>query len=321
MPITGTYQTHQAVGQREDLADYIDRISPEDTPFLTGAGVGAPATAVQTDWQTDELAAVDTSNARVEGRDATFSTPSPTVRLGNYCQISDKTLIVSDTMEAVRKAGRRSEVAYQLAMRAAELKLDQEAICLAAQAGDAGGASTARTLAALNAFVKTNVDFGATGANPTYTSGVPTATRTDGTQRAFTQTIAENVMESGWNEGAKFNVLMVGPVNKRRVSTTFTGIATRSIDISQIRPTAAIGAIDVFVGDFQTLRIVPSRLQRERDAWFIDFNKVELAYLRPYSIKPLAPTGDAQKRLLITEWTLRVRNEAGLGLAADLTTT
>jgi FKBP-type peptidyl-prolyl cis-trans isomerase (trigger factor) len=38
----------------------------------------------------------------------------PTVRLGNYSQISRKTVIVSMTEEAVDKAGRKSEMGYQV---------------------------------------------------------------------------------------------------------------------------------------------------------------------------------------------------------------
>lgn len=318
--VTGTYQTHQAIGEREDLADFISRISPEDTPFLSGAGTGPKASAVMTEWQTDTLAASDTTNARVEGNDATFSTPSPTKRVGNYLQISDKTLVLSGTLEAIDKAGRRSELALQMAKRGAELKLDQEAICLAAQGGDAGGASTARKLAALNAWLQTNTSFDATtGADPVYTSGVPLAARTDSSAtRAFTETIGKAVMESLWTEGAKANTILVGAANKQYISANWSGIASRTIDISQIRPTQAIASIDVYVGDFGTYRIVPSREMRARDAWFLDFNYVELAYLRPYMVTPLAKTGDADKRLMLAEWTLRVKNEAALGGAFDL---
>lgn len=325
--VSGTYQTHQAIGDREDLADFISRISPEDTPFMTGAGVGRPATAVMTEWQTDTLAASSTTNAQLEGNDATFVTPDPTVRVANYLQISDKTLIVSGTLEAIDKAGRRSELALQLAKRGAELKLDQEAICLTNQAGDAGGAAVARKIASLNAWLKTNTNFatGGTpaGADPVYTSGVPGATRTDDSigERAFTETIGKSVMQSLWTNGAKANVIMVGPVNKQYISANWSGIASRTIDISQIRPTQSIAAIDVYVGDFGTYRIVPSREQRERDAWFLDFNYVEIAYLRPYMVDKLAKTGDAEKRLLLAEWTLRVKNEAALGGAFDLATT
>lgn len=319
--VSGTATRYAMSGLREKLHDTIYNIDPEDTPFMSGAGRGPKATQTLEEWQTDTLAAVDGSNAHLEGDDASFTTPAATVRVGNYCQISRKTLILSDTLEEIDKAGRRSELAYQLAKRGSELKLDQETIALQAQAGNAGAVGTARLLAGLNAWVKTNVDGGTGAGDPTYASGVPSAVRTDGTQRAFTETIAKAVIESGYTEGAKFKTLMVGPVNKQKVSG-FAGIATRNFDLSNVspRPTAIIGSADVYVSDFGTMRVIPSRLQRERDAWFIDFEQVEFIYLRGHRVKKLAPSGDAEKRMMIVEYSLKVRNEAGLGLAADLTT-
>jgi hypothetical protein len=312
-------------GLRESLHDRIYDISPEETPFISGAGRGPAAKQTLEEWQTDTLAAADGTNAQLEGDDASFSTPAATVRVGNYTQIMRKTLILSDTLEVVDKAGRRSELAFQLAKRGAEIKRDLETVCLRAQAGDAGGTATARTLAGINAWLKTNTDFYTTdGADPTYTAGVPSAVRTDGgTLRAFTETIAKSVIQSGWTNGANFNVLMVGPVNKQRVSTTFSGIATRNYDLSNVaaRPMAAIASIDVYVSDFGVLRVVPNRFQRERDAWFLDFDYVELRYLRPLAQKKLAKSGDAEKRMMVQEVTLVVKNEAALGGAFDLTTT
>ena len=72
-----TYQTYQSVGNREDLTDVIYNISPTDTPFMSSVGK-TKATAVYHEWQTDSLAAASTSNAAVEGADATSATLAPT---------------------------------------------------------------------------------------------------------------------------------------------------------------------------------------------------------------------------------------------------
>ena len=317
--ISGTATRYDMQGLREALHDTISNIDRQDTPFSSGAGRGPKGRQTLEEWQTDTLAAPNGNNAKLEGDDAEFSTPAATVRVGNYMQISNKTLILSDTLEEIDKAGRRSELAYQLAKRGAELKLDQETIYLRPQGGSAGAVGAARTLAALLSWVKTNVSFGTGGANPTWSSNVPTAARTDGTQRPFTETIAKSVMQTGYTNGARFSTLMVGPFNKGVVSS-FPGIATRNFDLSNVAPRsmAVIGSIDVYVGDFHTLRVIPNWLQRERDAWFLDWNMVQQIYLRGHRVKKLAPTGDAEKRLLVTEYTLKVFNEQGLGLAADL---
>lgn len=320
--ISGTatrYTINQGI--RESLHDAIYNISPEDTPFMSGAGRGPRAKQTFEEWQIDSLEAPDGNNAHLEGDEASFVTPADTVRVGNVCQISRKTLILSDTLEVVNKAGRRSELAYQLAKKGAALKIDQETIFLRAQGGDLGAEGTPRRLASLNAWVKTNTDHAGDGADPVYTSGLPTAARTDGTPRPVTETIVQNVIQQGWTNGAKFRTLLAGAFVKTQISK-FEGIAQRNFDLSNVspRPTAIIAAADVYVSDFGVMRVIPSRFQRPRDLWFIDWEMVEVMYLRPHQTSVLAKTGDSHKRLMVVEYTLKVRNEAGLGGAFDLQT-
>lgn len=310
---------YDSVGLREDLSELISNIAPTETPFMSSCGVGPAANGTLTEWQTDTLATA-AANAQLEGDDFSYTTATATVRVGNYCQISRATFMISGTLEAVDKAGRKSELAYQRMKKGKELKRDQEVVFLRAQAGDAGGVGTARTLAGLNAWVKTNVDKGAGGGNPTYTSGVPAAVRTDGTLRAFTETILKAVISAAWTSGGSPSVLMVGPVNKARASA-FAGVVTRNINIAEPKPASIIGAADVYVSDFGVVRVVPNRFQREADGWLLDFDYLSVRYLRNYMEKSAAITGDAEKRALLCEYTLQVSNEKAIGLAADLTTT
>lgn len=317
--VTNTFTRYGAKGLRERLSNVIYNISPEDTPAVSMARKGSTDQTLY-EWQTDELADTDTGNAHLEGDDITsFPAISPTVRVGNQTQISRKLVIISGTLDAVNKAGRKTELAYQVSKRGRELKRDMEAIVCSNQGGDSGGTGTARQTATLGAWLKTNVDFGSGGGNPTYTSGVPDAARTDGQQRAFTETILKAVVQSGYTEGAKFSTLMVGPFNKSVVSG-FSGVVTRNFDMSNVspRPTAVIAAVDVYVHDFGTLIVRPNRFQRERDAWFLDPEFLGIRHLRGFRTIPLAKTGDAEKRMLLVEWGLEVKNEAALGLAADL---
>ena|SRR3990167_7976185 len=123
-PISGqAFQTVQAIGNREDLEDVIYNLSPVETPFLTMAA-RTKATAVNHEWQTDALAAAAT-NAQIEGDDAASGTSTPTVRLNNYCQISSKYAVVTDTQNTVNTAGRKNEMAYQISKRLGELKRKQ----------------------------------------------------------------------------------------------------------------------------------------------------------------------------------------------------
>ena len=241
------------------------------------------------------------------------------MRLQNYAQISRKTIILSATEEVVNKAGRRSELAYQIAKRGSELKRDQEFTMLNGAVAAAGSTSVARGTASLGAFIKTNVDMQTNGVNPSYTT-LPTSARTDGNVRAFTETILKNVIQQVWASGGTPKILMVGPVNKQRVSG-FAGIASSRFNIDGgARPATIVGAADVYVSDFGNVQVVPNRLQRERDAWVLDPEYAKMTTLRPYQQIELAKTGDADKRMLIVEWGHKVTAENAHGLAADLTT-
>ena len=320
-----TFDTFAAKGIRESLSNVIYNISPEETPFMSNIG-RENVKNTYFEWQTDSLAAASTTNAQVEGDDvSSFDSTSATTRVGNYTQISNKTVLISGTLEAVDKAGRRSELAYQLAKRSAEIKRDMESTMLtnqAASAGSAGVSTALRKTGSLLAFLKTNTDKGTGGADPVYTSS-PNATRTDATAaslRTFTEAILKTVIQKVWASGGSPKLLMVGPVNKARVSG-FTGIAEIRREVTGNRQATIIGAADVYVSDFGSVSVVPNRFQRERDAFVLDPEYAAVSYLRPFQTVELAKTGDAEKRLITVEYGLKVNTEAAHGLAADLTTT
>lgn len=317
--VTNTFTTFDAVGIREELSDVIYNISPEDTPFMSRAGKGPALKTTFFEWQTDALTAASSSNQQLQGDDiTTFDAVTPTVRLGNYANISRKTLIISDTEEVVDKAGRDSELAYQMALRSAEIKRDMEKAMLDNIPAAAGSTSTKRISASLLAFVKTNVDKDAGGNNPSYTN-IPTDTRDDGTQRTFTEDMLKSVISLCWAEGAKPSVIMAGAFNKKKVSS-FTGIADRVFNMNAPKVAAIIGAADVYVSDFGTLTVIPNRFQRARDVHILDFDYIKVRYLRGFRTVKLAKTGDAEKRMLLAEWGLQVGTEKAIGLVADLTT-
>lgn len=316
--VTNTFTTFDAKGIREDLSNIITNIAPEETPYMSNIGRESISNSLF-EWQTDTLASA-AANKQLEGDDVTsFDSVTATVRLQNYAQISRKTIVLSATEETVNKAGRRSELAYQIAKRSAELKRDQEFTMLNGAVAAAGNTTTARGTASLQAFIKTNYDMQTNGANPSYTT-VPTSARTDGNVRTFTETILKNVIQQVWTAGGTPKILMTGPVNKQRVSG-FSGIASARYNINGgDRPATIIGAADIYVSDFGQVQVVPNRFQRERDAFVIDPDYAKVTTLRPYQQIELAKTGDAEKRMLIVEWGHKVLAENAHGIAADLIT-
>ena len=316
--VTNTFTTFDAKGIREDLSNIITNIAPEETPYMSNIGRESISNSLF-EFQSDTLAAA-AANKQIEGDDvASFDAVTATVRLQNYAQISRKTIILSATEEVVNKAGRRSELAYQIAKRSAELKRDQEFTMLNGAVAAAGSTSVARGTASLGAWVKTNVDMQTNGTNPSYTT-LPNSARTDGNVRTFTETILKNVIQQVWAAGGAPKILMTGPVNKQRVSG-FSGIASSRFNINGgEKPATLIGAVDLYVSDFGTVAVIANRFQRERDAWVLDPEYAKMVVLRPYQQIELAKTGDAEKRMLLVEWGHKVLAENAHGLAADLVT-
>ena len=308
---TNTFDTYDSIGEREDLSDVIYNISPTDTPFLSSAAK-TKATAVLHEWQTDSLAAAVTNNQVIEGDEATLDAITATTRLSNSCQIMDKTIVITGTQEAVDKAGRASEIAYQIAKKAKELKRDLEASLTSNNAEVTGSATAARVAGGLRSWVATNDVMGTSGTS----GGAGNTAATNGTQRAFTESLLKSVIKSVWNAGGNPTMIMVGPFNKQKLSG-FTGNSTR---FDAGADATLYTSVDVYASDFGQLQVVPNRFSRDREAWVLDMDFWGVAFLRDFSMHDLAKTGDTEKKQLLLEATLESRNEAASGCVADLTT-
>ena len=312
--IANTFTSFDAKGIREELANVISNIAPEETPFTSNVG-SENVSNTFFEWQVDDLAAVDVTPV-IDGDDvASFDATTATVRVGNYTQIRRRTMIIADNLGFQDLAGRNDEVAFNLAKRGKEIKRDLETIYTGNTARSAGSASAGRVTAGLGAWIATNVNKAGDGTNPTAVDG--SDARNDGTQRDFTEAMLKDVMQKAYTEGGNPSVLMVGPYNKTVVSG-FAGIAAQRYQAPTDGPTTIIGAADVYLSDFGALTVVPNRFSRERDAWCLDTEYASIATLRPVQAVDLAKTGDAEKKMLICETGLKVSNEKAHGLIADL---
>jgi hypothetical protein len=326
--VSNTYETYDAVGNREELADKIHQITPEETPFLSLIGRKSVA-STHPEWQTDTLASPDTDNNQPEGNDWTYEAITPTTRVGNYTQISDKRIIISRTQEKTSKAGRKSELAREVAKKGVELRIDMESIVLGNQASNAGSGdgATNRKLGAFRAWLATNDDLGSTGSSGGFNSSTSVVdAATNGTQRAFTKAILDSVILSTYNAGGNPNTLMVSPY----VKTVFS----RFMDDADVVPlrkevkgksqATIVAAADMYQSDFGLIAVVPNRQMARagasvaRNGFLIDPKMVTLGVFDDIKLVKPAKTGDAEKRVLVTEYTLFVNNEAAHGVAADL---
>lgn len=318
-----TEKTYDVTTIREDLQDAYISISSTETPFQMAIGRKS-ASNTYFEWPVVDLAA-PTTNRVLEG-EASPGNDAPTNanRLGNYTQISDKVVEVSDTAEAVNGAADIQTLAKQVAFKLKELKRDMEVMLLSNVAANAGAAATARVTAGLPAFLTSNVSRGTGGANPTLsgtTSGYPNAAATDGTARALTEDMLKTVIASCWNNGAEPSIVLCGSAVKQKISSTFTGSATKYQDMTDKKKLVA--AIDIYVSDFGTLQIVPSRFLETRtvaarDVFVLDPSYARIAFLSNVKQQPLARTGHAERRLISVEYGLQVDTEKAHGIIADI---
>lgn len=303
--VTNTVVTPLLKGYREDLIEAIYNIDPTDTPMLTAIGKGT-AKAIRHDWQTDELRKPQV-NARIEGDEATIKPGTFTKVLDNICQIADETVAVSGTSDAIDKAGRKSELAHQLAKKAKEIKLDMEhGLVGVAQAKLQRTSATAGLLGNFYSYYTTNG------------SGYTTAPKGDGsdvgtqaTARLLTEQIVQDTAQKIWEAGGKANTLMCNGPMKQFISNTFKGRASgadgrTNINASDKKVTAIV---DFYESDFGVYKIVPNRWFKADSLFMFDPSMHSLLYLRAFQQYPLAKTGDSEKRQMITEYTLRVNNE------------
>jgi hypothetical protein len=311
---SNTQTTYALIGGREDLSDIIYNVSPTETPFLS-AIERVPATAVYHEWQTEELA-TPANNAQLEGDVAAADARTTKVRLGNYCQISRKVVEVSGTSERIRKAGRKSEMARELMAKGLEIKRDAEFAIMQNTTTVVGNNTTARQTRGLEGWVATNDSLGAGGASPVYTANPGTAP-TDGTQRAYTETLLKAVLQLIYESGGSPDTVFLGSAQKQTMSG-FSGNASRTFDLSNTKQNKLIAGYDVYVSDFGTLKVVPSRNQRSRTAFVLQTDMWKLAELRPIATEDLAKTGDSIRKLMTWEYALEACNEKSSGAVRDL---
>jgi len=327
---------------REDLSDIIYNISPTETPFVSAAARGS-ASNRKHEWQVDELAAA-ALNINVEGADYTGEVRDAPDRIFNYTQISSKPLTVSGTQEAIVHAGRKSELAYQLAKQGLEIRRDMEyqmlsfasaadvaAIPAAANPVDGGSfpihigsASTERVAGSVATWIFTNTERAsdataiATSNNQPASDDVVEA----GTARAFLESYLKEAIRRPWVEGGNPEHIFVDAFNKQMISQ-FTGGTTKFDDSSDKR---LVTAIDIYVSDFGEHMVIPDRFLLQPgatgtdgvSAYVLDMDYWCIAYLRPFMQENLAKTGDAENRLLLAEWTLESKNEKASAIVSDL---
>jgi len=310
--------TYTQVGIREDLSDTIWDVSPEEVPFSSGC----KRTSVDStlfEWQTDALADVSATTA-VEGADPVFTAASATTRLQNQTEIIEKTAMISGTVEATDRAGRDTEMAYQVIKRGKEVKRDFEHHLVGVHnVKAAGNASTARETASYATWCNANVSFGSGGdAADGDGDDVPTV----GTARALTEALLGAVVDSCFTNGGNPDTLMANAAQKR-VITGFAGNAnagnaTAFNTVHDNSDKTVINAVSLYVSDYGTMKVVPNRFLKVTDVLVYEKEFWKIGVLRDMKNTQIAKTGDAEKRQVLMEAGLIACNEKSSGIILSL---
>lgn len=311
-----THTTSTAVGEREQLADVIYRIDPTETPLFSNLKKET-SNGIFTEWQVQELAAASATNYVNEGADSSFGTPTATTRLGNYHQISEKSVAVSKTLDAVEKAGRDREVQYQKVLKGLELRRDIEK-----SIGDtdvARSASDPRKSASLSCWI-TNGSVGATAG--AFATGDGTDTVTGGDDRALTLALIDDAMQDAWTDGGNPSLMVMSATNRANFSdlTVSNNLVQNQVNMTAAKETTYVGSTSVYLTDFGTLEATPSRFMGNDRTFLIDPEFASVCTLngRNFSENEIAPTGDAEKFQIVTEWALKVTAPKAHAMVLDL---
>ena len=311
--VANTFATFNSTRNREQLMNNIWNVSVSDTPFVKMIGKES-VEGVFVEWNTDSYAA-GASNKVEQGNQSVVVAVTPTVRLGNRTQISEKVFGVTGTQEKVEKAGGKSEYGYQLAKKMVELKKDIEFGCLQNTTSIAASAGVAGQARGVPGFMDSNTSLGVGGvaANP-----VTNTAATDGTLRTFTEALLKTTLQTMFDNGADIDATYILLPSALRGS--FDGFLAGQTRFDKAEDKALTATLEVYIGPFGRVKTVNARHMRQREVAFINPEFLELAVLRQMKETPLGVTGDTKDVLVNCEVTLRDYNPVAHGAVLDLTT-
>lgn len=314
---SNTYIETTAVGVREDLADVIYRIDPDETPLVSALPrVGSKQ--VLTEWIVQELnPAAD--NAQPEGFTAVMQAVLKPIRLNNVCQIMARTVGVSNTTRVVDIVGGEDEYTRNMVLRAMEVKRDLE---LAVTSPLVRTITDPRHMSGLPCYCTQ----GSRGAGGTMPIGDGSNAGTPGTARDLDLTTLNNALQSAWQAGGSPTLAIMSGNIKNYFSTLSQGGTNNAIvaqNIVQASPTGEMtiqGAVDVYRSNFGTIQLAPDRFCPAHQILLVSTDYAEMAPLpeRDMVQQDYAQTGDNSQGGVVYEGCIRVTAPKAHAWVADL---
>lgn len=316
----GTTDTFDLSTLKESLDPVIWNLFPMDTYFTSNidkVDVGQP----QHQWVFDTLNAA-ANNKQIQGDDVTASTQGTTTRVSNYTQIARKVVVMSSTAQESNTVGGNA-MGRELMKKMKEYKRDVEFDALGRQGSSAGATNTAAASAGACAWIwGTGADIagntvypstGGTGGNttattPSYASSVCSG-QVDGTTSTSSVVLADitAAAELAWTDGGEPDVIIASASQKKYIDQ-LSSLATRTVDIGRADKLSISNSANLIVTSFGTFKVVMSRYLNRTTTLLLQMDKWALGQFRAPKTVDLAKTGDADKKMIVGEYTLIARN-------------
>lgn len=303
--MANTYTVYETIGKKEDVSDVISNITPTETPFQSMLG-SEDVENVLFQWQEDALAA-PAANAQVDGFDASELAATPTTLRENYTQILAKAIKVAATTDVVSKYGRAKETAYQLAKRGKELKRDLEYVMLNAQAGGKGQNAANQVITSIGNEATGSGDAAVARTMKSFQAQVHAdhLNKTGGSSTAMTETLLTTTMQELYTAGANVNTLMIPPGEATNIAS-YAAATGRERDIGQEK--RIVNVVNVYVTPFGEIKVLLNRYQVNTDHLFFNPSDWKKMVLRNWTREPLAKVGDAERHMIVGEFSLKHNN-------------
>ena len=326
---------------REDLGNIIFNVTPFQTPF-TSAIAQTKVTADTHEWLTDTLEVAVSTNAVVEAGKPQDPTAGTTrVRKGNFVQIADSSVVVTNKAEFMDRAGvPGKEMAYQLMKKGKELQMDVEKATLqaygvtsptvAATIGATkrqGTASLPGVSAAVGSWIFSNQEVNAaTDAEENTESTGLTVPVIGSDTNIIDQGKMDNLLDGVWDSSGDFSSLKImasaGTVSSLR--NELSGMADNvdaNLNANGSNGGNIISRVAVYVSQFGPIAVVPNKHMPANTLYVLDYSTWGLAFAGGKKIHTtdLATQTSAEQKLLECYYTLECRSEEANGAYYNIT--
>ena len=309
---TNSFATFNSTRGRELILDKIYNVSVKDTPFASMLD-REEIDSVLPRWHTDNFAAA-ASNKVEQGNIPTIAASTATVEYSNRTQILEKTGAITRTENKHRKVKPTSDYDYEVTKRMVELKKDVEFAILQNTTAIAASAGVAPQTRGMLGWVATNTSKGAGGVDP---NPLTNTAQTDGTTRAFSETLFKDVIKLMYDNGAEIDDCYALIPSSQR--TTFDGFLAGQTRFDKAEDKALTAVLEVYIGPFGRIKALNGRQMRQREVFIVNPDYVKLGEYDKMKDKKLADRGDAIEFMVNTEVALIVSNEKAHGAVRDLT--